>query len=128
MNNKISFLNVLIGTNNNNFTTSTYKKSSNNNTCTLNFKSECPFQYKKEIINNLISRAKLISSKTIFYKEIKNIKQTLISKGFPDYIVHEQIKHIIENVSQQNKHCNTPSSKQEFIKLFTATKCTAIMN
>ena len=62
--------------NNNNFTTSTYKKPTNNN-CTLSFKSECSSRYKKAIINQLISRAKLISSsKTIFYKEIlkKNIK------------------------------------------------------
>ena len=45
-NNKISFLDVLIDTNNNyNFTTSTYKKiPSSNNSCTLNFKSECPFR------------------------------------------------------------------------------------
>ena len=33
--------------NNNNFTTTTYKKPSSNNSCTLNFKSECPFRYKK---------------------------------------------------------------------------------
>ena len=47
-NNKISFLDVLIDTNNNNnFTTSTYKNPSSNNSCTLNFKSECPFRYKK---------------------------------------------------------------------------------
>ena len=48
-NNKISFLVIFIDTNNNNnFTTSTYKKKpSNNNSCTLNFKSEFPFRYKK---------------------------------------------------------------------------------
>ena len=49
-NNKISFLDVLIDTNNNNFTTSTYKKASNNNSCTLNFKSERPFRYKKQLL------------------------------------------------------------------------------
>ena len=48
-NNKISFLDVLIDTNNNNnFTTSTYKKPSRNNSRTVNFKSECPFRYKKK--------------------------------------------------------------------------------
>ena len=112
-NNKISFLDVLIDTNkNNNFTTSTYKKPSSNNSCTLNFKSECPFRYKKAIINNLISRAKLISSsKTIFYKEVENIKQALINNGFPNYIVNEQIKRMIKNVNQQNKHCTTSPSQ-----------------
>ena len=48
-NNKISFVDVLIDTNkNNNLTTSTNKNPSNNNSCTLNFKSECPFRYKKK--------------------------------------------------------------------------------
>ena len=93
---KISFLDVHIDTNNNNnFTISTYKKPSGS----LKFKSKCPFQYKKGIINNLISRTKLISfSKTIFYKEVKNIKQALINNGFPRYIADEQIKRMIKNV------------------------------
>ena len=83
------------------------------------FKSECPFRYKKAIIRNVISRAKLISSsKTIFYKEVKNIKQALIDNGFPNYIVDEQIKRTIKNVNQQNKQCTTPSSQQTYIKLF----------
>ena len=64
----------------------------------------------KRNINNLLSRAKLISSpKTIFYKEIKN--QTLINNAFPNYIVDEKIIHSIRNVSQQNKHCNTQNNK-----------------
>ena len=75
--------------------------------------------YIKAIIYNLISCTRLISSsKTMFYKELKNIKQTLINNGFPNYIVNEQIKPTIKNVSQQNEHCNTPPNKHEFIKLF----------
>ena len=59
------------------------KKPSSNNSCTQNFKSECPFRYKKAIIHNLISRAKLISSsKTIFYKEVENIKKLSSIMGF----------------------------------------------
>ena len=73
------------------------------------------------MIHNLISRAKLISSsKTIFYKEVENIKQALINNGFPNYIVDEQIKRMIKNVNQQNKHCTTPSSQQTYIKLFSS--------
>ena len=119
--NKISFLDFLIETatttnNNNNLITSAYKKNTYNNSCTLNFKRECSFWYKKSIINNQISRAKLISSsKIIFCKELKNIKQTLINKGFPNYIVDEKNKCTIQNFSQQNKHCKTPSNKQAFI-------------
>ena len=112
-NNKISFLDVLIdANNNNNFTTSTYKKPSYNNSCTHNFKSECPFRYKKAISNKLISHAKLNSnSQTIFCKEVENIKQALVNNGFPNYIVDEQIKCMIKKVNQQNKHCTTPHSQ-----------------
>ena len=78
-----------------------------------------PSDIKKNIINYLISHAKLISSsKTIFYKEVENIKQALINNGFPNYIVDEKIKHKIKNVNQQNKHCTTPPSQQTFMKRF----------
>ena len=82
-------------------------------------KVNAPSNIKKTIINNLISRAKLISSsKTIFYKEIENIKLVLINNGFPNYIADKQIKRMIKNVNQQNIHCTTPPSQQAYIKLF----------
>ena len=129
-NNKISFLDVLIDTNNNNnFSTSTYKKPSSNNSCTLNFKSECPFRYKKAIINNLISLAKLISSsKTIFYKEVENIKQALINNGFPHYIVDEQIKHMIKMLTNKINTVLLHSVNKHISNFFTVTKCTTIIN
>ena len=34
------------------------------------------------------------------------------------YIVDKQINRIIKNVSQQNKHCNTPPNKLAFIQFF----------
>ena len=55
-----------------------------------------PSDIKKAIINNLISRAKLISSKIIFYKEVENIKQALINNAFSNYIVDEKIKCMIK--------------------------------
>ena len=77
------------------------------------------YKKKKAIINYLISRAKLISSsKTIFYKEIENIKQALINNGFPNYIVDEQIKRMIKNVNQQNKHCTTPHQSTNIYQTF----------
>ena len=90
-----------------------------------------PFDIKKKTsINNMISRAKLISSsKTIFHKESENIKIALISNGFPNYIADEQIKRMIKNVNQQNKHRATPPRQQTYITLFfTVTKCTTIIN
>ena len=41
----------------------------------------------------------------MFYKEIKKHKKSLI-----------------KNVNQQNQYCNTPPSKQAFIKLFPANQ------
>ena len=53
INNKISFLGVLIDTSNiDRFITSTYKKPTNINSYTLNFQSECPFRYKRTIMKN----------------------------------------------------------------------------
>ena len=55
-------------------------KITNNNSGILNFKNECPFRYNLATINNLISCAKLISSrKIIFHKELKNIFKKLSS-------------------------------------------------
>ena len=49
-------------------------------------------KYKTEIIKNLIYGAFYISSKTIFYKELTNIKQTLVNNNFPNKLVDQQIK------------------------------------
>ena len=94
INNKSPFLGVLIDTSNiDQFITSTHKKKPPNiNPGTPSFQRECPFHYKKTIIKTLISRAKLLSSsRTIFLDELKNIKQTLINNGFPNYIVDTKI-------------------------------------
>ena len=57
------------------------------------------FHYKRTIIKTLISRAKLLSSSwTIFLNELKNIKQTLINNGFPNYIVDTEFKQLINKL------------------------------
>ena len=99
-NNKIPFLDVLIDTTtyNDKLTLTTYQKPTNNNSCTLNFKRLYLFRYKLVIINNLIYRARLISSTIIiFYKESKDIIQILINHGFLNYIVEKQTKRVIKN-------------------------------
>ena len=56
---------------------------------------------ERTIIKTLISRAKLLSSsQTISLNELKNIKQTLINNGFPNYIVDTEIKHLIDKTEQ----------------------------
>ena len=62
---------------------------------------------KIAIIKNLIHRAFYISSsKTIFYKELTNIKQTLVNDNFPNEIVNQQIKLYLQNIHQNNNTTN----------------------
>ena len=85
------------------FTTSSYKKPTNIKPYTFNFHCECPLCYKRTIIKTFISIAKLISSsQTIFLNELKDIKQTLIKNGSPNYIFDKEIKHFIDKMEQYN--------------------------
>ena len=114
INNKISFLCVLIDTSNiDRFTTYTYEKPTNINPCTLNFHSECPFRYKKTIIKTLISSAKLLSSfRTIVVNELKNMKQILTNNGFPNFIVETDLYWYFINKTEQHNIHNTLNHKQ----------------
>ena len=99
-NNRIPFLDVLVDSNSDSFTTSLYKKPTSLNSCTLNYKSECPYRYKIAVIKNFLQRAKLISSsRTLFLKELSSIKRTLVNNGFPNRIVDEQISVFLHNSS-----------------------------
>ena len=103
VNNKIPFLDVLIDTNGFKFETSTYKKPTSINSCLINYKSECPFRYKTAVIKNLIKRSKLISSSnTIFYNELRKIKQTLVNNGFPNHVIDEQINLSLKTFNDNN--------------------------
>ena len=68
-----------------------YIKSPDDNSTLLNNHSEFPIKYKIAIIKNLIHKAFYISSsKTIFYKELTNIKQTLVNNNFPNNLVDQK--------------------------------------
>ena len=72
------------------FTTSPYKKLTSDNSIPLNYHSECPQKYKIAIIKNLIHRAIYIfSSKTRFYRELTNIKQTFVYNNSPNKLVYQ---------------------------------------
>ena len=46
------------------------------------------------------------SCKTIFYKELKSIKQTLINNNFPNKLIDQQIKQYLYNI-HKNSNNNT---------------------
>ena len=71
---------------------------------------QMPPPYKIALWKNLLHRAYHISSsKTIFYKDLKNIKQTLINDNFPKKPIDQQIKylHNIHKNSSKNNNNNT---------------------
>ena len=114
--NKIPFLDVLIDSNNDKITTSPYVKPTSLNSCLLNYKSECPYRYKKAVIKNLLNRAQLISStRPIFYNELKLIKQKLVNNGYPNHIIDEQIKFTLKNIDKTDKSIQ---NKDNYIHLF----------
>ena len=95
------------------------KKSTSPNSCALTYKSERPEQYEIAIIKNQIYRSKFTSSsKTIFYSEFKNIKQTHINNNFPNHIVVEQIKCANKNLNSYCYENNTTSNNPKHLKLF----------
>ena len=118
-NNKIPFLDVLVDNNEDRYVTAPYKKPTCESSCLLNYRSECPERYKIAVIKNFINRAKKISSShLIFYKELSNIKQTLVNNGFPNYVVDRQIKLALSalppnlNTSAHNDSNNNESQNR----------------
>ena len=118
VNDKIAFLDVLIESSDDTFITSPYKKPTSKNSPILNFKSECPERYKIGVLNNLIHRAKLTSSDSnIFYKALKDIKQTLINNGYPNNFVDKHINTTLENLKNNNKN-NQQNEEEKNITIF----------
>ena len=69
----------------------------------LNYHNESSRKYKIAIIKNLIHRAFYISSETIFYKKLTNVKQTLGNNNFPNKLVDQQIKLYLYNIHKYLK-------------------------
>ena len=64
--------------------------------------------YKK----NLLHRAYHISSsKTIFYKELKNIKQTFVNNNFANKIIDQQIKQYLHNIHKNSNNNNNNTNR-----------------
>ena len=57
-------------------------------------------------------------TKTIFYKEVENIKHALINNGFPNYIVDEQIKRMIKMLTPPQKKTLYYSTQSNIYQTF----------
>ena len=70
-----------------------------------------PTKYKIALIKILLHKAYHISSsKTIFYQELKNIKQNSVNNNFPNKLIDQQINQYLHNIhknSNKNNNNNT---------------------
>ena len=75
-----------------------------------------------------MSCAKLIFSQIIFYKELENIKQTLINNGFPNYIVDKLIKRTIKKLANKINTATLHPINKHLSNFFITAKCITIIN
>ena len=118
-NNNFNFLDIkIIIKDNGKIETDVYVKDTDRGIY-LNYNSYCSEKYKLSIIKTLIHRAyKLCSKWVTFTLEVERIKQNLINSSYPQRIVEDTIKNVINNLI--NKENNKP--KKEKITFYYETK------
>ena len=100
--NKLAFLDVQIEIENNELKTSVYVKVANTGGL-LNFKSECPDNYKKGVITNMLHRGfKILSNMQLFQQEIRRIKHFFSNNNYPMKVVDQCIKSFLQSKTRQN--------------------------
>ena len=98
--NKLPFLDVLIGKEKDKFHTKVYRKNTNLGQC-LNAQSECTDRYKESVIKNYIKRAyKTSSTWKDFDTELNIIKQILVNNNYKNNMIDYQINIFINKINQ----------------------------
>lgn len=70
----------------------------------MNYKSELPSSFKKNVVTNLINRAVKLTTPKYRPKKIKLIKETLKKNGYPPEFTNPIIKREINKIYNQRKH------------------------
>ncbi len=95
MNGELHFMDLRLIRINNGIETTIYKKPASP-TCTTHFTSCHPIRYKRNIIKNMIFRAKkLCSTKEYFRARVSEIKSILVSSGYPLRFVEKNVQNCI---------------------------------
>ena len=90
--NKISFLDVMVRNDSGKFATTVYRKATDTGKC-LNANSECPNRYKTSVIRSFIRRAeKYCSTWSELDAEFTRIKQILVNNGYSNTEVDDEIR------------------------------------
>ena len=101
INNKISFLDVLLIRKNDTLETTIYRKSTNNGVY-LHWNSFAPKNWKRSTLRSILARAyKICSTKELLDEELKCIEREFIEiNGYPKWIVN-QLKEECKLVNEQ---------------------------
>ncbi len=55
---------------------------------------------------------RILHYNTIFNKELKNIKQTLVNNNFPNKLIEQQIKQYLHNIHKNNNSNNNNNTNR----------------
>ena len=110
-NNKLAFLDVMMGiSNNNEFIRSVHTKPTKTPDC-IRFECDAPLKYKSGVLHTLLNRAwKICSSREYFIEETDRIKKLLINNGFPNSMCDQTTKKFIDRKTANNNYDNDPDN------------------
>ena len=95
---KLPFLDILISSKNEYFETSVYRKDTFSGLF-MNFKSFLPKTYKLGLISTLIDRVfKIAHNRSIFFFEMKKVREFLGRNSYPPHLVDKQMKKYLKKV------------------------------
>ena len=102
--NQLSFLDLVITSNEDNFLTSYYRKKHSNGLYT-NYLSFAPWSYKMGLVKTLLHQAFIISSNwSIFHLELSKTKESLEKNLYPSNFIDQQIKQYLHAQLSDKNH------------------------
>ena len=112
----LPFLDVEIEINSSHFDTWVWRKSTNTGLL-MNFNALCPKTWKQGLINCFLHRAKNIcSTNTLFYSEVKNLRNIFYNNGYPKNFFDQVLQRFISSTRQENK---TAKEQKDYEYLLT---------
>jgi len=92
INNQLPYLDILVSKVNNKFETMIFRKNTNTGLYTK-WNSLCPFKYKRNLVQCLLSRAyKICTSWQNIHNEFESITSMLLKNGYPLAFIQNQIR------------------------------------
>ena len=98
--NKLSFLDILMERKDDKFYTSVFRKKTFTGQY-VNYHSYCSDKRKINLIRTLCDRAKKICSPNYLDNEIRNIKDILLDNGFPESLIVNTIKRVLQSTPKE---------------------------